>query len=238
MYSSAMAPSRHLATVTIRAPLANSPTTHVHSPDPNLIGWDVIWGGVPPPLCSTYDFMASMCSSMPWVLGLSLPVHEYFVGVIVSEHAGPVAVVPSDKVEFIHALKIAINYVVIRHTRRASRAIEYQRLTLNVYPRAVTPPLPAIAGTVGHDPHTGFRTRAATPAAGTCATGYGRLALRTLASACAGNPTSRMSQAGIRRMKGRATTTPDGESEVVALHRAVTDSVDGQGSRAPSRLSL
>jgi hypothetical protein len=43
-------------------------------------------------------------------------------------------------------LKIAINYVVIRHTRRASRAIEYQGLTLNVYPRAVTPPLPAIAG--------------------------------------------------------------------------------------------
>lgn len=30
MYSSAMAPSLHLATVTIRASLANSPTTHVH----------------------------------------------------------------------------------------------------------------------------------------------------------------------------------------------------------------
>lgn len=49
MYSSAMAPSRHLATVTMRAPFANSPMTHVQSPDPHLIGWEVIWGGVPPP---------------------------------------------------------------------------------------------------------------------------------------------------------------------------------------------
>ena len=38
MYSSAMAPSRHFATVTIRPPPSNSPTTHVHSPDPNPIG--------------------------------------------------------------------------------------------------------------------------------------------------------------------------------------------------------
>ena len=42
MYSSAMAPSRHLATVTMRAPFSNSPMTHVHSPEPNLIGCDVI----------------------------------------------------------------------------------------------------------------------------------------------------------------------------------------------------
>jgi hypothetical protein len=42
MYSSAMAPSRHLATVTMRAPSSNSPTTHVHYPEPNLIGWDAI----------------------------------------------------------------------------------------------------------------------------------------------------------------------------------------------------
>jgi hypothetical protein len=38
LYSSAIAPSFHLATVTIRSPLWNSPTTQVHSPDPNLIG--------------------------------------------------------------------------------------------------------------------------------------------------------------------------------------------------------
>jgi len=48
MYSSAMAPSRHFATVTIRLPSSNSPTTHVQSPDPNLIGWDLICAGVPP----------------------------------------------------------------------------------------------------------------------------------------------------------------------------------------------
>jgi hypothetical protein len=42
MYSSAIAPSRHLATVTIRPPPSNSPMTHVHSPDPKEIGWDVI----------------------------------------------------------------------------------------------------------------------------------------------------------------------------------------------------
>ena len=48
MYSSAIAPSRHLATVTMRPPPSNSPTTQVHSPDPNLSGWDVMRGGVPP----------------------------------------------------------------------------------------------------------------------------------------------------------------------------------------------
>ena len=48
MYSSAMAPLLHRATVTMRPPPSNSPTTHVHSPDPNLIGCDVICGGVPP----------------------------------------------------------------------------------------------------------------------------------------------------------------------------------------------
>ena len=48
MYSSAMAPSRHFATVTIRPPLSNTPITHVQSPDPKAMGWDVIWGGVPP----------------------------------------------------------------------------------------------------------------------------------------------------------------------------------------------
>jgi hypothetical protein len=48
MYSSATAPSRHFATVTIRPPPSNSPTTQVHSPEPNLIGWEVTWIGVPP----------------------------------------------------------------------------------------------------------------------------------------------------------------------------------------------
>src|SRR5258708_32817082 len=56
MYSSAIAPSRHFATVTIRPPPSHSPTTQVHSPDPKPIGWDVTWRGVPP-LDSTNAFM-------------------------------------------------------------------------------------------------------------------------------------------------------------------------------------
>lgn len=47
MYSSAMAPSCHLTTVTMRLPSSNSPMTQVHSPDPKAIGWEVIRGGVP-----------------------------------------------------------------------------------------------------------------------------------------------------------------------------------------------
>ena len=66
MYSSAIAPSRHLATVTMRLPSSNSPMTQVHSPDPNAMGWDVIWGGVPPAE-STKAFMASICCWIPRV---------------------------------------------------------------------------------------------------------------------------------------------------------------------------
>jgi hypothetical protein len=67
MYSSAIAPLCHLATVTIRPPLANSPTTQVHCADPNLIGCDVL------------------IDAMSW--RLSLPVHENIVCVVLSEHA-------------------------------------------------------------------------------------------------------------------------------------------------------
>jgi hypothetical protein len=49
-YSSVIAPSRHFATVTIRLPFSRTPTTQVQSPEPNRIGWDVTWGGVPPVL--------------------------------------------------------------------------------------------------------------------------------------------------------------------------------------------
>lgn len=66
MYSSAIAPSRHLATVTMGLPSANSPTAQVHSPDPNVIGWEVICGGVPP-TAWTYAFIASMCAWTPCV---------------------------------------------------------------------------------------------------------------------------------------------------------------------------
>jgi hypothetical protein len=49
-----------------------------------------------------------------------LPVHQYVVGVIVSEDTGPVGTVPPHEVELIHALKVAINYVVVRHIQNAS----------------------------------------------------------------------------------------------------------------------
>ncbi|MGH9080765.1 MAG: hypothetical protein ACRDYE_11955 [Acidimicrobiales bacterium] len=79
--------------------------THVHSPDPNLIGCDVIWGGVPPPFCSTYDFHGVDVLLDTVGRGLTLPVHQDIVGVMVCEDAGPIGVIPSHEVELIHALK-------------------------------------------------------------------------------------------------------------------------------------
>ena len=58
-------------------------------------------------------------------LRLSLPVHEYIVGVMVSEDASPVGVVPSHEVGFIHALKVAINCVVVRHIQSVSCVIKF-----------------------------------------------------------------------------------------------------------------
>ena len=46
------------------------------------------------------------------------------VGSRVVEDAGPVGVVPSHEVEFIHALKVAVNCVVVWHNESASFAIE------------------------------------------------------------------------------------------------------------------
>lgn len=63
MYSSEMAPSSHLATVTMRAPFSNSPIKQVQSLEPNLIGCEVIFGGVPPPVCSTYAFRVAHFSN-------------------------------------------------------------------------------------------------------------------------------------------------------------------------------
>ena len=42
---------------------------------------------------------------------LTLPVHQHVVGVVVGEHAGPVGVVPSDRVKIIHALEVAVDLV-------------------------------------------------------------------------------------------------------------------------------
>jgi hypothetical protein len=98
--------------------------THVHSPDPNLIGCEVIWGGAPS--AAVFDVRLHGLDVLLDAVGrgLSLPVHEDIVGVMVSEDAGPVGVVPSHDVEFIHALKVAINCVVVRHIQSASCAIE------------------------------------------------------------------------------------------------------------------
>src|SRR5262245_33093344 len=107
-----MAPSRHFATATIRLPSSNSPTTHVHSPDPKLIGCDLTWAGVPP-VVSTKAFMASMCSD---AVGLGQPVdiYENVVGVAAGEHSRPVGLVPPVEVEFIHGLEVA-DYLIVRH---------------------------------------------------------------------------------------------------------------------------
>jgi hypothetical protein len=98
MYSSAIAPSRHLATVTMRPPPSNSPMTQVHSPEPNAIGCALIWGGVPPAVSRI----------------LALPVDQHVVGVVVREDAVPVGVVPSVEVKVIHALEVA-SYLVVVH---------------------------------------------------------------------------------------------------------------------------
>ena len=66
MYSSAMAPSCHLARGTIRLPFSSSPTTQVQSPEPNPIGWDSTWTGTPP-VPSTKACIASMRARMPCV---------------------------------------------------------------------------------------------------------------------------------------------------------------------------
>ena len=80
MCSSAIAPSRHFATVTIRPPPANSPTTQVHSPDPNVIGWDVTCAGVPPLAWTKrlhgFDVLPDAVSR--W---LSVDLHDNVVGV-------------------------------------------------------------------------------------------------------------------------------------------------------------
>jgi hypothetical protein len=110
MYFSAMAPLRHFAMVTIRRSPWNSPTTQVHSPEPNLIGWDATWIGVPP-VDSTRASIAldvlldTACGRLPF------DFHKDVVGVLVGEHAMPVGSVLSLEVELIHSLKIA-DYLV------------------------------------------------------------------------------------------------------------------------------
>jgi len=113
MYSSAIAPSRHFATVTIRPPPSNSPTTHVQSPDPNLTGWDVIWMGVPPAVSTKRPHGIDVLLD-PMGLGLPVDIYKNVVGMVVGEHAVPVGAVPSHEVELIHALEVA-GYLVIRH---------------------------------------------------------------------------------------------------------------------------
>jgi hypothetical protein len=77
----AEAPSRHLATVITRAPLSNSPITHVHAPEPNLIGWDATGAGVAPPFSSTYAFTVQCARGYrgSWLPRSSPPAHRRWV---------------------------------------------------------------------------------------------------------------------------------------------------------------
>ena len=121
MYSSAMAPSRHLATVTMRTPLSNSPTTHVHSPEPNLIGWDAIYGLVYPHRSPQRTPSWPQCARGYRGSWLASPVHQDIAGVVAGEDASPITVVPTHEIEFIHPPKVAIYLVVVRHLQSASR---------------------------------------------------------------------------------------------------------------------
>jgi hypothetical protein len=122
MYSSAMAPSRHLATVTMRPPPSNSPMTQVQSPDPNAIGWLVICGGVSPAgsdicLHGSYVLFNAMSRF------LALPVYQDVVSVMVCKNAMPIGVIPADKVEIVHSFQVLLDLIFL-HDDRSSSAEE------------------------------------------------------------------------------------------------------------------
>src|SRR5690349_11634383 len=45
--------------------------------------------------------------------GLALPIHQHVVGVVASEHAVPVGVVPSGEVKVVHALEVGGDVVIV-----------------------------------------------------------------------------------------------------------------------------
>ena len=47
--------------------------------------------------------------------GLTLPVNQDIVGVMVSEDAGPIGAIPPGKGEIDHSLKLAFNGIIVRH---------------------------------------------------------------------------------------------------------------------------
>jgi len=64
----------------------SSPATQVHSPEPNLIGWERIWGGVAPGIdvrLRRLDLLDSLSRF------LTLPVDVHVIGVVVGKEASP-----------------------------------------------------------------------------------------------------------------------------------------------------
>ena len=82
----------------MRAPLPNSPTTQVQSPDPNS---DRVRGDLRRRTATTlFDVCLHGINVLTDAMGsgLSLPVDENVVGVVVGEHTGPIGVVPVGRV--------------------------------------------------------------------------------------------------------------------------------------------
>ena len=133
MYSSAIAPSRHFATVTMRLPSANSPITQVQSPDPKAMGCEESLGrGAPNGIDEGLTCGNVLRDATRGFL--SLPVHKNIISVVMGEDAVPVGLVPTVEVEIVHSPEVAINLLVLHQllpspsaltpavSRRANRA--------------------------------------------------------------------------------------------------------------------
>ena len=110
MYSSAIAPSLHFATVTMR-PTANSPTAHVHSPDPKLMGWDVILDGRATGGRGHGLHGVDVRLNSPGGR-LAIDDDEHIVCVIMGEDAVPVSAISTLEVEFVHAFEVPRDVVI------------------------------------------------------------------------------------------------------------------------------
>ena len=125
MYSSAIAPSRHFATVTMRLPSANSPITQVQSPDPKAMGCEGELGRRAPNGIDESLTCGNVLRNATRGF-LSLPVHKNIISVVMGEDAVPVGLVPTVEVEVVHSLEVSINLLVLHEllpsSRRANRA--------------------------------------------------------------------------------------------------------------------
>ena len=104
-------------TVTMRVPPSSSPTTQVHSPDPNRIGMRPrLKGSGAPPVLSTKAFIASMCSRMPLCRGLPCTPTSTSSVWYRAEGAVPVRSVPAREIELVHTVEIS-RLAVVGHAR-------------------------------------------------------------------------------------------------------------------------